>query len=314
MADLSTTPALVPASVSKAYEKIKPHVHRTPVVTSHTLDHMASNGMGDASKPSPKFKLFFKCENFQRSALPSYDGEVLLLIVVATTRRPWLWPRKTFDVPAWIIASTRSLCENVVLCGSSPEERDKAAQDIVQKHGTVGLELEEQVHELGVTLDAVITPLGGGGLLGGTANWFSDKSTLVFGSEPSFQGANDGERGLAQSPPARITSVHTLTIADGLRTPLGVHTWAVISDKSKVEAVFSVSEEDIKAAWTLVLERMKLVVEPSSVVPLAVVLFSEKFRSLAMRKQEENGKESWNVCIVLSGGNTTVDKIASLLS
>lgn len=163
-------------------------------------------------------------------------------------------------------------------------------------------------------LDAVIAPLGGGGLLSGIATHFSRsqaKKTLVFGAEPSFQGGDDARRGLAAGK--RVETVKTLTIADGLRTPVGVTNWGVISDKSKVEGVYAVTDEQIKAAMRLVLERMKVFVEPSACVGLAVVLYDEGFREMVAKKQqEEDGERAWDVGVVFSGGNTTVEAIAQL--
>jgi threonine dehydratase len=165
-------------------------------------------------------------------------------------------------------------------------------------------------------LDAVIAPLGGGGLLSGIATHFSQspvsqaKKTLVFGAEPSFQGGDDACRGLAAGK--RIETVKTLTIADGLRTPVGVTNWGVISDKSKVEGVYAVTDEQIKAAMRLVLERMKVFVEPSACVGLAVVLYDEGFREMVAKKQQEDGERAWDVGVVFSGGNTTVEAIAQL--
>jgi threonine dehydratase len=165
-------------------------------------------------------------------------------------------------------------------------------------------------------LDAVIAPLGGGGLLSGIATHFSQspgsqaKKTLVFGAEPSFQGGDDARRGLAAGK--RIETVKTLTIADGLRTPVGVTNWGVISDKSKVEGVYAVTDEQIKAAMRLVLERMKVFVEPSACVGLAVVLYDEGFREMVAKKQQEDGERAWDVGVVFSGGNTTVEAIAQL--
>jgi threonine dehydratase len=103
--------------------------------------------------------------------------------------------------------------------------------------------------------------------------------------------------------------VSTLTIGDGLRTPVGLLNWEVISNKKKVEGVYAVTEEQIKAAMRLVLERMKVFVEPSAVVGLAVCLFDEDFRRLVER---EGGDEGWDIAIVFSGGNTTVEAISKL--
>jgi threonine dehydratase len=255
---------------------------------------------------------------------------------------------KTLNVPAYIvmpristvskIEGTKSYGAKVIFSGSTSTEREAVVAEvqtqtdailvppyddfnIICGQGTTGLELDEQYREL-VTrdpelsvhdgswgLDAVITPVGGGGLNSGVATWFSDKETKVFGAEPSFEGADDCRRGLEAGE--RVTSVKTLTVADGLRTPVGVLNWEVISDKEKVAGVFAVSEEQIKAALRLVLERMKVVVEPSAVVGLAVCLFNEDFRRIVER---EGGEEGWDVGIVFSGGNTTVEAIGKLFS
>lgn len=184
-------------------------------------------------------------------------------------------------------------------------------------HGAADGGREGEVEE---RFDAVLTPLGGGGLLGGTATWYSrthgsDKKILVFGCEPSFEGANDGERGLAAEPPKRIEHVKTLTIADGLRTPVGMIPWSVVSDKEKVEGVFSVSEDEIKMALKLMMERVKVVIEPSSAVPVAVILFNQRFRQLVAKKQKEEGAgRPWDVGVIISGGNTTVEGLSKLFS
>lgn len=218
--------------------------------------------------------------------------------------------------------------------------------DIILGQGTTALELEKQVQELvakdaalsvhhntsgavsgqGITsrsiddhdsssqkgpghLDAVITPLGGGGLLSGVATALSGTGTLVFGAEPSFEGADDGRRSLASGK--HITNVNSLTIADGLRTHMKYIPWTVISNKEKVQGVFAVSEEQILQAMKLVLERLKVFVEPSAVVGLAVCLYDEDFRALV---EKGGGEEGWDVGVVLSGGNTTVEAISKMFS
>ena len=171
---------------------------------------------------------------------------------------------------------------------------------------TNGHSLKESKNDLG-QLDAVIAPCGGGGMLSGIAIALHDTNTRVYGAEPSFEGADDAVRGLAANK--RITSVKTLTIADGLRTPVGEIPWSIISDKEKVKGMYAVSEEQILQAMRLVLERMKVVVEPSAVVGLAVCLYDEDFRK---EVEDLSGEEGWDVGVVLSGGNTTVEAIAKM--
>lgn len=220
--------------------------------------------------------------------------------------------------------------------------------DIILGAGTTGLEMEEQLlearrgeegqreegdGEVPPHFDAVLVPLGGGGLLGGIATYFSspDSSqqpsnpngpiqrqpkTYIFGCEPSHQSANDAERGLASTPPRRIEHVKSLTIADGLRTPVGILNWDIVSDKQKVEGVYSVTERQIKEAMRLILERMKVVVEPSGAVGLAVALYCEGWRGWVgemQRREREMGRDRvWDVGVVLSGGNTTVEAVVGL--
>ncbi|KAE8376751.1 tryptophan synthase beta subunit-like PLP-dependent enzyme [Aspergillus bertholletiae] len=255
----------------------------------------------------------------------------------------------TLNIPSYIvmpsisttskIEGTKAYATKVVFSGSTSTEREAVVAEVQSQtgailippyddfniicgQGTTGLEIEEQYRELlaqnpqlsahgasGSSLDAAITPVGGGGLNAGVATFFSDKTTKVFGAEPSFEGADDCRRGLAAGE--RVTSVKSLTIGDGLRTPVGLLNWEVISDKRKVEGVFAVTEEQIKAAMRLVLERMKVVVEPSAVVGLAVCLFNEEFRRIV---EKEGGEEGWDIAIVFSGGNTTVEAIGKLFS
>lgn len=213
--------------------------------------------------------------------------------------------------------------------------------DIILGQGTMALELEEQVREMladepGLSvhrgsreqdartdgegdggyadekagehhLDAVLAPLGGGGMLAGVATALYGTPTRVYAAEPSFQGADDGRRGLEAGE--RVTKVSTLTIADGLRTPVGEINWTIISDREKVRGAFAVTEEQIKKAMKLVLERLKVFVEPSACVGLAVVMFDERFRREC---EKEGGLEGWDVGIILTGGNVSVEGVAEM--
>lgn len=189
----------------------------------------------------------------------------------------------------------------------------KGKQDVTNRHrnGTThtnGTHASPLVSEPG-HLDAVIAPIGGGGMLSGIATALQGTGTYVFGAEPSFEGADDARRGLAADK--RIPTVKTLTIADGLRTPVGEIPWTIISDKTKLRGIYAVTEEQILQAMRLVLERMKVLVEPSAVVGLAVALYDEEFRNLVER---EGGEEGWDVGVILSGGNTTVEAISKMFA
>lgn len=230
------------------------------------------------------------------------------------------------------IAGTREYTEHVYFSGSTSVEREAMVAKVVQEtgailvppydhpdimlgQGTAALELSEQhAASSDQPLRLVMTPLGGGGLLSGTTIFYSDKPTLVIGTEPSYQGGNDGERGFKADPPTRIETVKTLTIADGLRTPVGTRPWQVFTSGSKqkpkyLENIYSVTEDQIKDAMRLVLERMKVFIEPSAAVPLAVVLYNQEFRSWLAKEQRG---EVWDIGIIFSGGNTTVEAISGM--
>jgi threonine dehydratase len=380
MADPSTCLPLTPSSITTAHEIIRPYIHRTPLLTSATLNEIASspnpaaylsesppnpdsststNGTTTSPTSHPKFSLHFKSEHLQKigafkargafHALSHLISQLTLPVVRArgvTTHssgnhaQALALAAHTFGVPSYIvmpristeskIAGTRRYATEVVFSGSTSQEREEVVArvvrergsvvvppydhvDIVLGQGTVGREVWEQFKEGEGSggkeeLDLVVAPIGGGGLLGGIATWFGDKKTKVIGAEPSFEGADDARRGLEQGQ--RIEVVKSLTIADGLRTPVGQVNWEIVSDKSKVEAVYSVTEEEIKMAMRLVWERMKCVVEPSGCVALAVVLFNKEFREWVAGQQKEG--ETWDVAVVFSGGNTTMKAVSAL--
>ncbi|KAK1543112.1 pyridoxal-phosphate dependent enzyme [Colletotrichum paranaense] len=213
--------------------------------------------------------------------------------------------------------------------------------DIMLGQGTMGLELQEQVRDLLAAghsaenptfnstglpvaavsngddgekkekrgLNAIMTPCGGGGMLSGVALSCEGTGIRVFGAEPEFQGADDCKRGFESGK--RVESVKTLTVADGLRTPVGKHPWSVIYERRLVDNMYSVSEEEIKAATKLVFERFKLVVEPSGAVPLAVALFNEDFRAMVEREAGETG---WDLGLVFSGGNMALEGLMKIFA
>ncbi|CAM1500732.1 Fc.00g098940.m01.CDS01 [Cosmosporella sp. VM-42] len=242
------------------------------------------------------------------------------------------------------VAATKGYGATVYLSGSTSVEREAVAEqvirdtgarlvppydhpDIMLGQGTMGLELQAQVEELMAAqnpfraevtgrdnahegssgLDAIMTPCGGGGMLSGVALSCEGTGIRVFGAEPSYQGADDCKRGYEAG--SRITAVSTLTIADGLRTPVGAYPWGVIFERKLVSGMYSVTEEEIREAMRLVFERFKLVVEPSACVPLAVALFNEDFRGMVER---EAGEEGWDLGLVFSGGNVGVDAVGRL--
>jgi threonine dehydratase len=159
---------------------------------------------------------------------------------------------------------------------------------IIAGQATVAIELIEEVSGL----DIIITPVGGGGLLSGTAlstHYFSER-TKVFGAEP--ERADDAQQSLIAGK--LIPVVNPITIADGLLTSLSNRTFTII--KKHVTDIITVTEEEIKAAMKLVWERMKIIIEPSSAVAVAAVL-----KNKTVFKGQRIG-------IIVSGGNVDLSK------
>lgn len=258
-----------------------------------------------------------------------------LALAAATLGIPAHVVMPTISTPAKI-AATRGYGAEVVFSGSTAAEREAVVAEVVKRtgatvvppydhphvmmgQGTAGVEMAEQVVGIqeskekgnwkgkGKGLDAVVAPCGGGGLLSGTALGMAGTGVRVFGAEPEFEGADDCRRGLAAGK--RVEAVRTRTVADGLRTPVGEWPWRVISDPALVRGVYSVTEEQITRTLRLVLERMKVVVEPSAVVGLAVVLWNEEFRRVV---EEEAGEEGWDVGIIFTGGNVSLEALGRL--
>lgn len=238
------------------------------------------------------------------------------------------------------IAATQGYGAKVIFSGSTSVEREAVVEDVIKEtgatlvppydhpdiilgQGTLGLEMQEQVESMIAAgdavkgaggssgkkkgLDAIIVPCGGGGVLSGTALSCEGTGITVFGAEPEFEGADDCKRGLEAGK--RIETVSTLTIADGLRTPVGAYPWTIIHDRKLVRAMFSVTEDQIKKALRIVLERMKVVVEPSAVVGLAVALFNEDFRRIVETK---GGEQGWDLGLVFTGGNVSVEALGKM--
>ena len=204
----------------------------------------------------------------------------------------------------------------MVLAGSDPQDRELAAKEILEDtgatfigpmddtrivygQGTATLELMEQVEETGSALDAMVLPSATGGILAGAAAVCSESETLVFGCEP-HEGGPDLRFGLASGilPNPKNQS----SVADGLRASTSKGNFEFI--RQHVDGIHTATEAEIKQAWRMLIEQTGMLVEPSSAVAVATVMFNKRFRSiLAARKPE------WNIGIVLTGGNTTVSRI-----
>ncbi|KAG0641193.1 tryptophan synthase beta subunit-like PLP-dependent enzyme [Tuber brumale] len=333
-------------SVLEAHTLIKSHIHRTPVFTSTTLSKLASSGDTNVNllfkcenlQKVGAFKIRgathalarLTDEELRKGVVTHSSGNHAQALALAAREASSV---RGFKIPCCVvmpristpskIAATEGYGAQVVFSGSTSAEREAEVRVVQERtgavlvppydhphiilgQGTMAVELAEQVEELGMPLDAIIAPCGGGGMLAGVAVACKGTGVKIFGAEPR-EGADDAWRGLRDGE--RVGSVESLTIADGLRTPVGLVNWGVISDKNYVSGVYTVSDEEIKLAMRLVVERMKILIEPSSAVPVAVALYNKGFREEVQKLAQ--GKDV-NLGVIISGGNTTIDRIIEL--
>ena len=309
--------------ILEAHDRIRPYIHHTPVLTSATLDAMSGA------------TLFFKCENFQKigafkirggmnAALSLNSDELSRGLATHSSgnhAQAIAYAARQLGIPAYIVMpetspkpkvdAVRGYGATITFCAPNQKAREDTVADIVERTGaafvhpydddrviagqaTCAKELLDEV----AGLDAIISPVGGGGLMSGTAlsvHYFKPDAKAYAG-EP--EGAADAyasfKTGILQPAP------YIDTIADGLLTRLSERTFEII--RNHVTEIFTVSEDEIKTALKLVLERMKIVVEPSCVVPLAAVLKNKDIFA---------GKR---VGIILTGGNIDLTKLSTWLS
>lgn len=260
-----------------AVSQLSDEAARAGVVTHSSGNHAQALALAAGMRGIPAFIVMpSTAPKVKKAAVEGYGAEVIVC-------EPTLTARET--TAADVQARTGATFIH-------PYDND----DVIAGQGTAMLELAEQVEELGTSLDAVVTPVGGGGLLAGTclaADGISP-SIRVFAAEPA--GADDAARSFAAG--TLIPQTQPKTIADGLLTSLGTRNWAIV--QNRVEQIVTVSDEEIIKAMRLLWERAKLLVEPSSAVALAGVL-SDQFRSVSASVQ--------TLGVVLSGGNVDLDRL-----
>jgi threonine dehydratase len=307
--------------VRDAAVRIRPLARKTPVMTCSAFDTEAGA------------RVFFKCENLQRGGAFKIRGASNLVLslskeslargVVAYSSgnhaQATAIAAKYVGVPATIVMpedapqskmeATRGYGARVVTYNRFKDSREAIAQSILKETGATlvppfdhpmimagqGTAAMELLDETG-PLDALIAPVGGGGLLAGCATIAKAQQPgiRVFGAEP--EGANDTFLSMAAG---ERVSVHPDTIADGLRAPKpGELTFPVV--RQLVERIVLVSEDEIRAAVKFVLLRLKLLVEPSGAVPVAAVLFHKL------------PAEIHSVGVVISGGNVDFAELAKM--
>lgn len=311
--------SISPEVIQAAHQRIRPHIHQTPVLESRQLNERLGA------------RVYFKCENMQKVGAFKMRGAANAVFSLKPEERKkgvathssgnhaqaLALAARQAGIPAYIVmprtapnvkvAAVKGYGAEVIFCEPTLAARESTLQEVVTRTGatfvhpynddrviagqaTAAKELFDQVEEL---LDVIVTPVGGGGLLSGTvlsARSFSP-ATKVWAGEPA--GADDAYRSLQEG--AIVPQTAPNTIADGLLTSLGEKTYAIIS--KGVEQIILVSEEEIIEAMRFLWERMKLVVEPSGAVPLAAVI---------KEKEVLKGK---CIGIILSGGNVDLGKL-----
>jgi len=306
------------SDVEKAHQLIKPYIHRTPVLTSASINQILGG------------ELYFKCENFQKVGAFKYRGAtnaVRSLSNEEALRGVATHSSGNHAAALALAAKTRGIAAHVVMpsnsaeikkkavagygahitfCEPTLEARESTLRSVIDKTGATevhpyhnfkviagqGTAAKELIED-SPTFDLLLCPVGGGGLLSGTS--ISAKAltpqTRVIACEPS--GADDAFRSFYGNQ--IFPSIHPKTIADGLLTSLGEMNYVLM--KKFVDEVVTVSEESIVEAMRLIWERMKIIVEPSSAVPLAAILEGK----IDIRKKI--------VGIIVSGGNVDLGKL-----
>jgi threonine dehydratase len=304
--------------ITEAANRIKPYIHRTPVMTCESIDSLLGA------------RIYFKCENLQKvgafksrgacNAVFSLSEEEVRRGVAthssgnhaqALSRAAGLRNTKAFIVmpetssPVKINA-VKGYGGEITFCKPTLEAREATLKTILERTGAVEIHPYNDYRIIAgqataaleliadtVPLDFIMAPVGGGGLLSGTAlaTHYLSPGTKVIAGEPEM--ANDAYRSFYEGK--FIPSVNPKTIADGLLTSLGTLTYPII--REHVHQIVTVSEAGIVAAMRLVWERMKILIEPSSAVPLA---------GLLENKFDFRGKR---IGIIISGGNIDLDHL-----
>ena len=315
-------------AIVTAHARVAPRIHRTPVLTSLSLNAMTGA------------QLFFKCENLQKTGsfkIRGASNAILSLTDAAVARGIVTQSSGNHGAavacaaawrgaPSWIVMPTNapavkaraieSYGGKIVFCDPTVTAR-KAACDrlqaetgallvhpydddrIIAGQATAAKELLEEVGDL----DAVFAPVSGGGLLSGTCLGAKGvrANVRVFGCEP--ERADDAYRSLTTGTLQSQDSSDT--IADGLRASLAPRTFAIL--RRNLEGILLVSEEEIIASARLVWERMKIIIEPSSSVAIAPLLRPGVLQSLKLPKRSDGGAPKLGV--IFSGGNVDLSSI-----
>lgn len=304
--------------IEKAHQLIQKHVHRTPVLSSLLINELTGG------------KLFFKCENLQKSgafkfrgacnAVLSLNNDQLLKGVCSHSSgnhaAALALAARLRGIPAYVVMpenasaikkkAVEAYGARITFCRPTLKSRESTLDEIVARTGAKeihpynnfqvicgqGTAVKELIEDYG-PFDTILCPVGGGGLLSGTSITVRALSPecLVIAAEP--EGADDAYRSFYAK--TLIPSVNPKTIADGLLTSVGELNFRII--QRKTDEIVTVSERAIVRAMRLIWERMKIIIEPSAAVPLAAILEN---------KVDVTGKK---IGIILSGGNVDLENL-----
>ncbi len=304
--------------IKKAHARIEKYIHKTPVMTSSQINKITGA------------EIFFKCENFQKVGAFKFRGAMNAILQLSDEEKKrgvithssgnhaaaLALAARTAGIKAMVVMpssapdvkvkAVKGYGAEIFFCEPNQAAREQTTADLIKEtgailihpydnfnvicgQGTATLELLEEIP----SLEMVIAPVGGGGLLSGTSTAAKGITPRikVFGAEPL--NASDAWKSFTTG--VLHPSVSPRTIADGLLTSLSELTFAVI--RKNVDNIFTVTEESIISSMRLIWERMKIIIEPSSAVTLAVLMENpEVFR----------GRKTG---IIISGGNVELDRL-----
>jgi threonine dehydratase len=306
------------SDIQKAHDRIKPFIHRTPVMSSVLLNEIFG------------CEMYFKCENFQKAGAFKFRGATNAIMSLSDEeKRKGVVTHSSGNHAAALALAARmngvkasivmpdtapavkksavaAYGGNITFCQPTLESREGTTKTIIEEtgatlvhpydnfnvicgQGTAALELLEEKDDL----DIIVAPVGGGGLMSGTSTTVKGMNSRirVYGAEPL--NANDAY--ISFNTGTLTPSVNPKTVADGLLTSLSELTWSIV--RRNVDAIFTATEESIIESMLLVWERMKIIIEPSSATVLAII------------KENPSVFRGKKAGLVFSGGNVDFRKL-----
>lgn len=306
------------SDIRAAHGRIKPFIHRTPVMSSHKLNEIFG------------CELFFKCENFQKVGAFKFRGATNAILSLTTEEKnkgvvthssgnhaaALALAARMNDVKAYIVMpdnapvvkknAVAGYGAEITFCKPTLQAREDTTREIMDKtgatlvhpydnfnvicgQGTAALELLEEKADI----EIVVAPVGGGGLMSGTSTSVKglNNNIKVIGAEP----VNANDAYISFTTGKLTPSVNPVTVADGLLTSLSELTFTII--KRNVDAIFTAKESSIIESMLLVWERMKIIIEPSSATVLAII------------KENPGYFKGKKTGVIISGGNVDFRKL-----